>query len=79
MRYTFLLRSLSGYITGARNAYIKDVALTQDTSLTDQCYRSMADMMIIMTIMILQLSNTLHNILLMTLLILDWQLVLWIY
>ena len=31
MLYTFLLRSLSGYITGARNAYIDNVALTRDT------------------------------------------------
>ena len=30
----FLRRSLSGYITGARNAYIDDVALSRDTSLT---------------------------------------------
>ena len=29
-----ILRSLSGYITGARNVYIDDVALTRDTSLT---------------------------------------------
>ena len=34
MSYTFLAFILSSYITGARNAYIDNVAVTRDTSLT---------------------------------------------